>query len=281
LAGKLNTLTLILEFEGLPVKRETSDASVSLIRPFRRIAESGKPTGRINYVFFQEDETNYYTVGSLCYTPKGHLLFFPGLTVRSKRWFRTQRGSLGVREIQGVIDHFTLHPDLEQGHITTLTNKRINYRTEIIDPDTRFWFALSVRFSSLLEPMYSKINFSFVCPSSDSDRRAEDVMKARQDAIFHMTSLPNQGRLKDSAFLHFEFFVRTVNESLRVTCPIVPPLLKSYEEFGEGQRQVRIHPIKLEGLDGKVLIRVSNQPGKLRSDALFTLAIPANFVGRL
>lgn len=276
----MDTLTLILEFEGLPFKRETDDASVSLMRPFRRIAQSGKPTGRINYVFFQEDDINYYIVGSLCYSPKEHLLFFPGLTVRSIKWFGTQCETVGAKNLLGMIDHFTLQPDFEHGHITTSTNKRIDYRTKLIEPDTRFWFALSVRSPSLLEPMYSKVNFSFACPPSDSRRRTEDIMKARQDAIFHLISLPNQGKVKDFEFLHFEFFIRTDHEFLHVNCPIAPPLLESYDEFGEGQRQVRVHPVKLEGLDGKVLIRVSKHPGKLLNDALFTLAGEGDLVGR-
>jgi len=54
---KEDNIELTLEFDGLPIQRETDSPSLSLLRPFRRIAESGKPTGRINYVFFQEDSS--------------------------------------------------------------------------------------------------------------------------------------------------------------------------------------------------------------------------------
>jgi hypothetical protein len=269
----VDTIKLALKFDGLPFKRETDNASVSLLRPFRRIAQSGKPTGRINYIFFQEDDSDYYIVGSLCCSPKIHPLFFPGLTVRSIGWFQTRNKILRDDNVGGMVDHLTLLPAFERGHVTTSANKKIAYRTKLIEPDTRFWFALSVRSPTLLEPMYSEVTFSFACPPSDSRRRIEDIMKARQYAIFHLTSLPTQDKVKDFEFLHFEFFIRTGHEFSHVNCPIVLPLLEPSKEFGEGQCQVRVHPVKLEGLDGKVLVRVSKHPGKLTSDTMFTFSV--------
>ncbi len=104
---KEDNIELTLEFDGLPIQRETDSPSLSLLRPFRRIAESGKPTGRINYVFFQED-SSLYNLGSLCYSPRKLLLFFPGLKFRSIKWFQGPNHTLREDKLVGMIDHLTL-----------------------------------------------------------------------------------------------------------------------------------------------------------------------------
>lgn len=265
-------IELTIEFDGLPFAApETDSPSISLLRPFRRIAQSGKPTGRINYVFFQEDNS-WYNVGSLCYSPKKLLLFFPGLTFRSIKWFKARNHTLREEDLLGMIDHLTLEPGFKQGHITTSTGKRINHMTKPIATDTWFWFGMSTMSATVLEPFYSKVKFSFTCPPGDSDRRIKDIMRAREDAIFHTTSLPDTDKVRDDEYLHFGFFVGPGDQFLASDFPVVPPLSAVLSDEKKEEFPVRVHPVSLQGLNGRVWIRVSKHFGKLPNEAQFILA---------
>ena len=271
-----NIIVLTIEFDGVPSGKqapepETGLPCVSLLRPFRRIAQLGKPTGTINYVFFQGN-SSYYTAGSLAYSPESCLLFFPGLTIRSIKWFKGKHETLHKEAPLGAIDHLTLEPGYKRGHITTSTGKRIKHRTKLIGPDTVLWFAMSTRSLQLLEPLYSKVKFSFACPPSDSKRRVEDIMKAKEDAIFHLISLAGNDKFGDDEFLHLEFFVGPDRESSVKDYPIVEPLLVTASDNEIQQLPIRLHPVSLQGLTDKVWIRVSKPHGKLADDVIVTFA---------
>lgn len=271
-----NVVVLTLEFEGLPrgkqaAEPETGLPGVSLLRPFRRIAESGKPTGTINYVFFHGNGS-YYTAGSLAYSPESLLVFFPGLTTRSIRCFKGKRQTLHKERSLGMIDHLTLEPGHKRGHIRTSTGEKIDHKTRLIGHNTVFWFAMSAMSPQLLEPLYSSVKFSFACPPSDSKRRVEDIVKAQQDAIPHLISLAGNDKAWDDEFLHLEFFVGPGTESSVKGSPMVRPLLARASDNEMRQLPIRLHPIALQGLDDKVWIRVSKPRGKLADDVIITFA---------
>jgi hypothetical protein len=263
-----DTISLIIAFEGLPfAEPETDSPSTSLLRPFRRIAQLGKLTGRINYVFFQENDS-YYIAGSLAYSPESCVLFFPGLTIRSIQRFKGKNQMLFEEGSLGMIDHLTLEPGFKRGHVTTSTDRRIRHKTQFIGADTVFWFAMSTRSPLLLEPFYSKVRFSFTCPPCDSNRRIEDIMKAREDAVFHFISLAENDKVGDDEFLHLEFFIEPGDEFSARDFPVVPAPLVNVKGGERQQLPVRIHPVGLQGLNDKVWIRVSKPPGKLAADAI-------------
>jgi hypothetical protein len=271
-----NVIVLTLEFGGLPRGKQAADPEtvlpgVSLLRPFQRIAESGKPTGTINYVFFHGNDS-YYTAGSLAYSPESLLVFFPGLTTRSIGWFKGKRETLHKERSLGLIDHLTLEPGRKRGHIRTSTREKIYHKTRLIGPNTVFWFAMSARSPRLLEPLYSSVKFSFPCPPSDSKRRVEDIMKAQQDAIPHLISLAGNDKVGDDEFLHLEFFVGPDNESSVKSSPMVQPLLARASDNEMQKLPTRLHPIALQGLNDKVWIRVSKPRGKLAGDVIITFA---------
>jgi len=269
---KDDEIELTLEFDGLPFAApETDSPSISLLRPFRRIAQSGKPTGRINYVFFQEGNS-LYNLGALCYSPKKRLLFFPGLTYRSIQWFRAPDRTLREQDLLGIFDHLTLMPDFKRGHITTLTNKRINYRTTSIATETWFWFGMSTMSTIGLEPFYSKVKFSFACPPVDSARRIKDIVRAREDAVFHITSLPGTDKVRNDEFLIFEFFIGPDEQFLASGFRVVPPRGAILSNGEKEEFPVRVHPVSLQGLNGKVWIRVSKHAGEFPNEAQFILA---------
>jgi hypothetical protein len=259
-------ITIRFDSQHIP-KRETDSPELSLLRPFRRIVEEGKPTGTINYVFFQGDTLRI--LGSLTYSPEGFVLFFPGISDRSMRWFSNKSRTLREHSALGIVDHFTLEPGFQKGHITSetdLAKKRYRYRSRTLNGNSIFWFAMSIKHVSVIEPMYSKVRFAFEAPESDSTRRIENIMKARDDAIFHIVSLAKKDRIADNEFLHFQFFIgdRPPKDFF-----VLPHFTEAGNHIHRVKIPIRIHPVALKGLSGKVWITASKHSGILNQDALF------------
>jgi len=55
-------------------------ASSALGRPFKRLFESGKPVEKLTYIYFQPPQGPLRTLGSLCHSAGGRVVFYPGLT---------------------------------------------------------------------------------------------------------------------------------------------------------------------------------------------------------
>ena len=73
----MSTDTLKMDLK-LPMGRGTSTESSCLMRPFLRLFRTGKPPGKINYIFYRHIDKSAYNLGSLCYSEGGRILFFPG-----------------------------------------------------------------------------------------------------------------------------------------------------------------------------------------------------------
>ncbi len=194
-------ITIVQRME-LPFGRGTcNDQSSSLLRPFRRLAEQGKPTGHINYLFLKLME-RYYVIGSLCYTPRKMLLFFPGLLNRRPVW----QGQGKQIEFQGsasdtFLDHLTLESDQSHWHPRYLEagGKKArfppsegNYRRRFAtyrDGTYVFWFSMAVREPNVLEEAPRALEMKFTVPDGDVDRRISDLVYAREEAQFHILQL--------------------------------------------------------------------------------------------
>jgi hypothetical protein len=55
------------------------DENSALVKPFRNILKGGKPPDGISFVFHQENENDYFVLGSFVKTIGNKILFFPGL----------------------------------------------------------------------------------------------------------------------------------------------------------------------------------------------------------
>lgn len=259
----------------------------ALVRPLRQLFQEGKPIGRINYVFYEEDNL-YYVLGSLCYSPAARILYFPGIEDRSiQRWYEGDSGTLEEGNIGGIIDHFTLEPNLQDGHITPeglnyeeakKVKGELKYRSRSIDANTVWWLGLSLKNARSLEKLRRTIKIAFPSPPDDADRRIKEITKARNNAVFHVISLANEEKFGANEFLHFEFVIQTSKHGeLRSYYPLALP--RSSDIGGvkyENEFLVRKHPVSLRGLQGKVWIVASKHVGKLRNDAPF-FALPSKY----
>lgn len=66
------------------------DENSALVKPFRTILKEGKPPEEILFVFHEENENNYFVLGSFVKTMGNKILFFPGL--RFSRIIHTPTG---------------------------------------------------------------------------------------------------------------------------------------------------------------------------------------------
>lgn len=273
-----HTISLELLFDGIKFDEKgesTLEPNGALFRPLRQLAEEGKPIGKINYIFYKEKKV-LYILGSLCYSPGGRVLFFPGIKNRVIRWVTKQRGRPPALAKDIIADHLTLDCNLKSGHITTRT---IDNKSKVLEKvssfatkkiaDGVFWFAISVKNASLLERLVKRSTFSFTSPASDAERRSDEVIKAREGAIFHVVSLADDAVSTTGEFIHFRFFLggdecKSFNNFWAFPKPYIQGL--RYER----QTPIRAHPVTIVNLPYKIWVLVSKHSGDLSNDVIFT-----------
>jgi len=272
-------ITITLSFSQGFGRGKSRSMSSALARPMRQLFEKGRPIGRFNYVFHTNDVCSI--LGSLCYTPGGRVLFFPGLTSRKLIWSK-HRGPTPITKATSneLVDHITLDKNFRNVHVTTSfangTKKHVmSGASRKVRKDVIFWFGISIQNSKVLEKTPNELTMIFTTSSTDADRRIKLIEEARNNAKHHVTSLPKGKYLKENEFLHFAFFFgpyeyEAVN-NLPLFIPTQEPIVLDYA--AEKKVEVRKHPVNLEGLrDRKVWVIVSKHFGKIRGqDAIITL----------
>lgn len=259
---------------------KTDSMSSALARPYMRLFREGKEIGKITYVFFQVNQWPSHVLGSLCYTTKPRVLFYPGLIERKVNWSYTKPWFKSIKS-SGFVDHLTLEKGYVKWHVTILEpdgTKRVllqSYRTRHVDKGVLWWFSLSIRGPELLETTPEEHTLTFPSPPKDSSRRVELMMKARENAIHHLVTLDSM-KLETGEFLHFDFFIgredttaRLINEGqLPCYAPTEKPIADGYAQaFGE-QTHFRAHAVSVEGMPEKFWVIVSKHRGELRDKAI-------------
>jgi hypothetical protein len=257
---------------------KTTSMSCALARPYKQLFESGKPIGRINYVFFKVNKWPSHVLGSLCFTPGHRLLFYPGLMERKVNWLYSKNTFQNIKST-GFVDHLTLEKDFASWHMTVLEldgTKKTHLqssKTKTISKNTVFWFGLSIRDPNVLETTPEELTLVFHSPPKDSDRRIKSLLKARENAIFHLTTL-NKISLNKGEFLHFDFFIGPSDlDHKKLPCyvPISEPIVSGYAQAFKEGTHFRSHPVSLEGIEEKTWVVVSKHVGKLSDKAIFTI----------
>jgi hypothetical protein len=81
-----NTIVVTWKNEGGFGQGNSNDSLCALTRPYRQLFEEGKPVGKVNKLFLKIGKQPSFIVGSLCFTPHGRILFYPGLVGRNVNW---------------------------------------------------------------------------------------------------------------------------------------------------------------------------------------------------
>lgn len=275
--SKQNIISISLKLEDIGQGIKTGIAN-ALVRPYRVLINEERKVGRVSYVFYQENNVFYRIFGSFCYAPSGRLLFFHGLKRKQLLWDSADMvRSMPTKDI----DHFTIEPDWKSWHITTLEkhkekDKRISSRKLLkTQPNVFFWFGLSVRSLNELENVPKETNWTF--PVSNQSRVINIFNESRNKAIWNILKLYPDQQLNNDKFLHFDVYLDTRRfrffrgiPNLKVVSPTDKPALKEKISNKNDDIPVRIHKIKLKGLNADIYVVVSCHYGLLSNPTIIT-----------
>jgi hypothetical protein len=246
----------------------------ALVRPFRRVLETGKPIGTINYIFYQEKD-DYFVLGAFVYSDRQRVIFFPGTVDRRVTISPTGEEVLEKGILQHV-DHLSLESTLRTCHLTLFEKESINARyskfnTKLIQDDIFYWFSMSIQDAWKLEPSPKTQEIKIRWHNyADLKRRYSIIMNSRGDSVFNVTRADYHPQ--EHFFINFEFFV-----SLRQSRNYVPqsgiyhtglvPATKMRDQRKEARS--RFHHILLKGFEGSLWVRVTKIIGSQDYDAVF------------
>jgi hypothetical protein len=175
-----------------------------------------------------------------------------------------------------LLDHITLDNDFLAWHASVLKvdgakGTRIpTQRTRQVEKDLIFWFALCVRNPASLEVAPATLTLGpFPVTSSDSKRRADSAIMAREGAIFVITQLHDAEMLPTTAFVTFEFWVCRDPRDQRseVVVPIAPPAVA--EPIGlPTELRYRGHDVVIPGLTTRFSVNTYKLVGRLAEEAI-------------
>jgi len=246
----------------------------SLVRPFRKLFEDGEPIGKINFIFYT-DNNNNYIIGSVANTTK-RLIFFPGLTVQ-----KIIESPIDDREILRdslYIDHLSLDKNWEKFHFTLKEkNKKTKLKarkTKKLKDESTFWFLMAVKSLDKLEKMPKSQEYRLSGPNmEDLKRRQKEFVASRENSIFHVTQVG--GTIEPPWYLNLEFFLsnKTLGDyreevpkpdTIYHTTMVNDPSKKLLKDF-----HTRFHFVRLPEFDGRLWLRVSRMPGILLEDGYY------------
>ena len=284
-----DTITVVLSFKTCFLKRifrrirfgegKSTNEESALTRPFRRLFNTGKPIGKINYIFFKGNRWPTRILGALCFTPGKRLLFFPGLNHRKINWKISHKGKkVSFFFNLGLLDHFTLEKDFKKWHVTMITSpnepkvKLPSFKTQQIERNIIFWFGLTIQSQDVLEMTPEEHMMIFSCLAKDSERRVKLLLDAREGAVFHIVHLPEKVKIRLNEFVHFDFFIapHTVDiKKFPCFVPIFEPMVQNYSQV-EGGTPIRAHPVMLPSMKRRVWVVVSKHQGKVSEKSIIT-----------
>jgi hypothetical protein len=256
----------------------------ALARPFYWLFIKGQVPGTVNYIFYMNDNLPLKVLGSVCLTPRKRILFFPGVIERNVNWLKSKQSEQQSIKSTGFVDHLTLEENRNISHITLLdeNHEKVNknkgglssFKPRLISNDILYWFGLSVKNLAFLETTPATLEFAFPCPSSDSLRRARAHEYAIKKAKNHIVQLPSNGILKQTQFIHFDFYIAPKNISMKefdLDPPTEMPIVSNFSQILNEKIEYRACPVALEGLKERIWVLVSKYNGILADKVIIKI----------
>lgn len=253
--------------------------SSCLIRPLLKLVRTGKPIGKINYIFYHHVDGKYYNLGSLCRSEGRRILFFPGFQLRNLLWLSNVKSGFKKFSLPDFfIDHFTLERNLKKVHWTLLKKGKAHdkkypafFLTHILNKNLIFWFGLGVQDPSFLEETARETVFYFTSPPSDAERQIKNIEDARKEAVFHIVEHVDKSRFSENDFIHFNFFIcpkdyKIPEEHVFLSLPTKEPLVSNFHS--PSLIPYRIHYVSIPGFDRTISVLVSRHKGILKNKTL-------------
>jgi len=212
-------------------------------------------------------------LGTLCYTPRGMLLYFPGYRGTFVTGYDQVFNPVNRRD-PFPVDHFSLEPGFNRWHITASDKSRVqNLSVKQLAENMVFWFSMSVQQASEFEAICRKNTWSFQCPDNDARRRGQEVVRACEGAVFQIVKSPGPLVSNGTNFWHIEFVVSRKPVTGFPAPPLhLPPKPLADIRLAAGQFPARSHVVRLQNFEGAVIISVTLLPGTLSVPILLTHA---------
>jgi hypothetical protein len=159
--------------------------------------------------FFQNDTGPLRWLGIFVHSAGDRVIFFPGFD-NQMQGVRVANGKGGTSDAAFTFDHITLERDFRSWYITSpgSGDHLLGPRTLNLGESRVFWFGMSMADADMLRVVREETRATSPVPSTDGKRRAEVLMAARDNAVFHIVSLNSDCPAPFSeTFLHFAFVV--------------------------------------------------------------------------
>lgn len=243
-----------------------------LVRPLRKVIESGSNLGKVYNVLFRQNKKDFL-FGALTVTDK-RLLFFPPTAIHR---IESNLSDVQIKNavIETQLDHLSLDSDFTTWHYS-FNDKKINHtktdsqRSIKIDNDFFLWFVWRFKSVQNLERLPQKHEFYLNGNHKTEVIRRAKVMTDAVNSHDHIMVLCDDP-ISENYFWNVEFFV---SKKPNINLPNFPSYAchnKSsiVEEKGGMKDGKGVNKVFIDSFEGTLWIRIDKQRGFLKADHLF------------
>ena len=258
---------LEIKFDFGKDKVNSNETSI-IFKPWGKTFDKWTSPGKIAYLFLnnkKDDLIDLSILGGLCYSPGGHILFFPGFEYEYLTKF-DDTFQIGEKS-KFFIDHFTLLKEFQKWHITGLDANnqiaRFSYPTNKISDNLYYWFGMNVRQDVFFETLCKTNILQYNCPIPVFDFIKEIIVESRKECNDYVI-FPNDAREdRGAAFYHFDFYF-SKSESVNYPLDLILEKNKLIKpRLSSEHVPITYYEIKIPNLDGKIIIASTLISGEL------------------
>lgn len=249
-------------------ERINSNEQSIIFKPWGKTFDKWTSPGKIVYLFLtnkKDDLIDLSILGGLCYSPGGHILFFPGFEYEYLTKF-DDTFQIGEKS-KFFIDHFTLLKEYQKWHITGLAaNNQIarkSFSTNKISDNLYYWFGMNIRRDVFFETLCKNNILQYNCPVPVFDSIKEIIVESRKECNDYVI-FPNDAREdRGNAFYHFDFYF-SKSESVNYPLDLILEKNKLIKPHLSSEHvPITYNEIKIPNLDGKIIIASTLISGEL------------------
>jgi hypothetical protein len=186
------------------------DAYNPLARALSRLLKTGRPFERFLACHFDPlpMAVGIRWFGTFVFSDGGRVIYFPGLSER-QRLTLTSKGSGEVRQHDFEVDHFSLESNRREWHVTACGSEQHigSFRTVDLGEGRVLWFGMSVASPDVLRPVKISTEVEAQLPPTDSRRRADVAVQAREGIVFNTLLFDQECQPAVPGFGHFAVIV--------------------------------------------------------------------------
>lgn len=245
-----------------------------LARPINRTIATDKISGAFNFIFFSPGQGALVrTLGVICESPGGRVIFFPGMRVKQLLWISEEHRI--VKGPFGNVDHVTLEKDMGSWHFTFIESTAIPaYRLFNLSQTRKLWFSLAVKNVSFLEetPQLFRLTMPVPYSNNEIDRRVQESLEEFKRGQQYMLQLSSLDHLSDLDVVVFDFVLIDRSDSNPYAEGLIdlrPPATKKVPIY-PNPLPLRIQKVRLPSSMRDLLISTYKFEATLEGEAIYS-----------